>query len=140
MIFSATALALLMGGTPRDFVEVRQEIQVEYDYSPTVGRQAEPEPEAFVPVRYLTPEQRAEPIIVEPEPVTVYEDEAPAQVERQQPQISAPFSVDDVTNAARSAAGAVGDYAGQVPSYITSMGNGSATGSTAIPDYGVGEE
>ncbi|AXK43733.1 hypothetical protein [Erythrobacter aureus] len=141
MIFTATVLGLLMAGTPRDFVEVRQEVQVEYDWSPTVGRQAEPEPEAFVPVRYLTPEQRAEPIIVEPAPVTVYpsDDDTPDR-NAAAPNISAPFSMDDVSNTARSAAGAVSDYASEVPSYITSMGNGSATGSTAIPDYGVIDE
>lgn len=121
-------LALLMGlfgsSEPRDFVEVVQEVQLEYEYSPTVGRHAEPAAEPFVPVRYLTPAQRAEPIIVEPEPKYVS---------------ATPNASSESETIARPAAGETDPYNDQdlrAPSYLTSdFDNASATGSSAYADY-----
>src|SRR3546814_12625612 len=56
-----------------------QKVQTEHDYAPQVGRQPERNPEPLVPVRYLTPEQRAEPIIVEPAPIYVSSAEQEAE-------------------------------------------------------------
>lgn len=117
-------------GKSKRFTEIVQQVQVEHDHAPTVGRQAEPAPEPFVPVRYLTPEQRAEPIIIEPAPIYV------AAEEQKDP---APEPAVDPAVAAASALEAT------VQSFITSVPqapppvsipSGSATGSNATADYG----
>src|SRR3546814_17087786 len=56
-------------GKQKGITEIVQKVQTEHDYAPQVGRQPERNPEPIVPARYLTPEQRAEPIIVEPAPI-----------------------------------------------------------------------
>jgi hypothetical protein len=123
-------LAGLFGqGKAKKFKEIVQQVQVERDHAPQVGRLPERAPEPFVPVRYLTPEQRAEPIIVEPEPIYV----SAAQVsETASPNTAPPQDVE-------------ADQNYSAPSYITSapvaaeefdLPSGSATGSTAVADYG----
>jgi hypothetical protein len=126
-------------GKKQKWVEVPQEVQVEYDYAPTVGRRAEPAPQPFVPVRYLTPEQRAEPIIVEPAPRLVNIDEL---AKKQENAATAPAEGQE------NAAPPPPSY--EAPSYITSAPTaperpqrpegwsppGSATGSNAVPTYG----
>src|SRR3546814_4877117 len=118
-------------GKQKGFTEIVQKVQTEHDYAPQVGRQPERNPEPLVPVRYLTPEQRAEPIIVEPAPIYVSSAEQEAEQKPSAPRDSG-VSIDmPVDNS--------------VPSYITStpsatgqesIPSGSATGSTAIDDYG----
>lgn len=125
-------VASLFGiGKQKDFTEIVQKVQSEQDYAPQVGRQPERNPEPLVPVRYLTAEQRAEPIIVEPAPIYVSADDQ---------------SNDRVQSAPRDQSTTMEvpvDYS--APSYITStpqatgqeaIPSGSATGSTATADYG----
>lgn len=118
-------------GKQKGFTEIVQKVQSEQDYAPQVGRQPERNPEPLVPVRYLTPEQRAEPIIVEPAPVYVQADEQ--SNDRAQAAAREQPASNDVPV----------DYS--APSYITStpeatgqeaIPSGSATGSTATADYG----
>src|SRR3546814_13278949 len=49
-------------GKQKGFTEIVQKVQTEHDYAPPGGRQPERTTEPLVTVRYLTPEQRAEPI------------------------------------------------------------------------------
>ena len=128
MVFTSAIVALALfgsNGTPRKFVEKVQEVQVEKDYSPTVGRRPEPQPSPLTPVRYLTPEQRAEPIIVDPAPIIINDEESPAST-LPPPDSSA---IDPGSDAA--------DWMSEVPDYITSMpvSEGSATGSSAVAEY-----
>ena len=129
MIMSSAIIILALlgsGDTPRKFVEKVQEVQVEREYSPRVGRTPEPQPEPFVPVRYLTPEQRAEPIIVEPEPVFV------SEAERSSSEAApAPFASGPAYESSEPSIDSTPDYITSVPVDAS----GSATGSTAIPDY-----
>lgn len=125
IITLAAFLGLFGSGEPRDFVEVVQDVQIEHEYSPTVGRYAEPTPEPFVPVRYLSPAQRAEPIIVEPEPEYV------------SPSSNASSGPQAIGIPAPDGAGAYSDQNLEAPSYLTSdFDNESATGSSAYADYG----
>src|SRR3546814_12837165 len=94
-----------------------QKVQTEHDYAPQVGRQPERNPEPLVPVRYLTPEQRAEPIIVEPAPIYVSSAEQEAEQKPSAPRASG-VSIDM-------------PVANSVPSYTTSTP--SATGQEHIP-------
>src|SRR3546814_8035834 len=104
-------------GKQKGFTEIVQKVQTEHDYAPQVGRQPERNPEPLVPVRYLTPEQRAEPIIVEPAPIYVSSAEQEAEQKPSAPRDSG-VSIDmPVDNS--------------VPSYITSTP--SATGQESIP-------
>ena len=57
------------------FKEVVQPIQYDGEYSPPVGRPAEPAPSATVPVRYIPPYMREIPVIVPPQPVYVTAEE-----------------------------------------------------------------
>lgn len=129
MVFTSAIVALALfssNGAPRKFVEKVQEVQVEKVYSPTVGRRPEPEPGPLTPVRYLTPEQRAEPIIVDPAPIIISDEEPTA------PTLPAPDA-----SAVMDAGSDAADWMSNVPDYITSMpiGEGSATGSTAVAEY-----
>lgn len=117
------------------WVELPQEVQVEGDYSPTVGRQPEPENQPFGRVRYISPEERAQPIIVPPKPKLVYIDE-PAEEAK---------SSGGTTEGGIGSGGTVAPTI-SLPGYVTSLPSaiptpdgmspaGSATGSTAYPDY-----
>ncbi len=124
-------LAGLFGiGKQKGFTEIVQKVQDEREYAPQVGRMPERTPEPLVSVRYLTPEQRAEPIIVDPAPIYV----------------SAEDSFQDRSqNTPRNNGQTDGQVSEPVPSYITStptatgqepIPSGSATGSNATADYG----
>lgn len=125
-------LAGLFGiGKQKGFTEIVQKVQDERDYAPQVGRQPERNPEPLVSVRYLTPEQRAEPIIVDPAPIYVSADDGAEGRDQSAPRNN------DLADAQTADAPA--------PSYITStpsataseaIPSGSATGSSATADYG----
>lgn len=128
-----TQIAGLVGKKTK-WVELPQQVQVEGDYSPTVGRAPEPPPGPWGRVRYLTPEERAQPIIVSPAPKLVYVDEQ--QETDKATGGSKPPKADDgdvdipeyVTSKPTTNISTVGQVEGYAPP-------GSATGSTAIPDY-----
>lgn len=140
MILSPVVLLLgLFGGgndNPRNWVEVVQEPQVEDVQAPAVGRQAEPYPQPFTPVRYLTPEQRAEPIIVEPAPVVTY-----AEPVSQNRNVARPQSAQETPG--NPSLYGIPDYITSSPNYAipspetvsNGITDGSATGSTAIAQY-----
>lgn len=58
---------------PRDWVEIPQGVQYDGDWSPPAGRQPDPEPDAFTPVRRPAPWLKDIPVIVQPEPIYVTE-------------------------------------------------------------------
>ncbi|QAY80175.1 hypothetical protein [Sphingosinicella sp. BN140058] len=135
-----------MFGGKRKFVEIVQEPQIETDVAPTVGRRPERAPEPFVPVRYLTPEQRAEPIIVDPAPVLIYanaqKDSGPEQASESDAQFGSNYPATAADSGYQQPA-----PNNAAPSYITSTPPpaapdvpltpaGSATGSKAVANYG----
>lgn len=120
----------------KQFREVVQPLQYDGDYSPAAGRQPEPEATPTTPVRFIPKWKREIPVIVAPAPRYVdpapptnsdsgsgQQEQTPTQNFQQQPaagyltstQLPAPEAVNTV--------GAGG------------LGAGSATGSTAYPDY-----
>jgi len=113
-----------LAGPPRDFEEIPQEVQYDGDYSPPIGRPAEPEPEPGKPVRLLQPWEKDIPVIVPPTPKIVYQkapepdrsdsnpgfDPGPATY-RYSPDETAP------------------------PPPTNTRGAGSPTGSSAVADY-----
>lgn len=125
----------LFGKSKPHWVEVMQQVQSDYEYAPPAGRQAEAQPEPMVPTRYLTPEQRAIPVIVEPTPEYITRPDA--------------SETEDGTAPPQQAQAAQG-YSTPTPAYLTSndttqnqddeaapaVGGGSATGSTATVNYG----
>lgn len=135
MIMNSLILSMAMLGGAK-FVELTQQVQNEYDWAPTVGRQAEPEPTPFVPIRYLTPEQRAQPIIVEPAPVII-----PAPQEKQASSAPAQPTVDEYGIPLPTNDGTTPDYitsapkSPPAPTAPVAAENASATGSTAIAEY-----
>lgn len=128
---------------PKKWVEQVQGVQYDGEYSPPAGRQAEPEPSATVPVRYIPPYMRQIPVIVKPAPIYVDEatiaqqnqDRANAAANAQQQVPGQQFGGQSQGQGYAPATSTVPLTSGSItPSPLT--GSGSPTGSTAIATYG----
>ncbi len=134
---------------PRKWIEQVQGVQYDGEYSPPVGRPAEPEPSATTPVRFLPAYMRDIPVIVKPAPRYVDEetvmnenrqrDEQRAQARNQQLQQTQQYGAQGSNGfgAPGSAGSGVTLTSGDVtpvPGPLPSAG--SATGSNAIVTYG----
>ena len=117
---------------PRKFVEVAQGVQYEGEYSPPIGRQPEQMVSPTRPVRYLSPEQRALPVIVPPAPLYVEEQSSPASVEKAN--TSVPETNNNASFITSTPVAEVNNSETDVPAFDNK--GGSATGSTAVPTYG----
>lgn len=130
-MLSAIIISIGLWGShagPTKFVEKVQELQVEAEYSPPVGRAAPPPPGPFTSVRYQTPDQRLTPTVVEPAAESMVS-------ENRKEQRAAPAGTSNST----AFAGEAKQILQTTPSYITSVPqdfSGSATGSSAVAVYG----
>jgi hypothetical protein len=122
---------------PKKCVEKIQEVQYDGEYSPPVGRPAEPTPSATVPVRYIPPYMRAIPVIVKPAPIYVTEDEVQQQAQqKQQAQAQAQQQSYQQSYQANPASAGTSLTAGPIETPGVLPSAGSPTGSTAIATYG----
>lgn len=127
---------------PKKWVEQVQGVQYDGEYSPPSGRQAEPEPSATVPVRYIPPYMRQIPVIVKPAPIYVDEatiardnqQKANAQAQAQQQVPGQQFGGQGGSYAAGGAGSVPLTSGAVIPGPLPS--SGSVTGSTAIATYG----
>ncbi len=117
---------------PRKFVEVAQGVQYEGEYSPPIGRQPEQMVSPTRPVRYLSPEQRALPVIVPPAPRYV-EEQSPSAAAEKATNVAPPTS-NNASFITSTPVAEAKDAEAEMPA-IDNKG-GSATGSTAVPTYG----
>ena len=104
----------------KKFREVVQPIQYDGEYSPPVGRPAEPTPSATVPVRYIPPYMREIPVVVPPQPIYLtqeqFDQEEQARQQAQQQRAA--------QRAQAASAGAQGYAPGNRQPNLQSQGNG----------------
>lgn len=153
MILSAAAIALVSAPSSandrkdeakaqkrfdRKFVEVVQPLQYEGDYSPAAGRQAEPEVTPSTPVRYVPAWKRQIPVIVKPAPR--YVDPAPERNadSNGQGQQAPTQSFQQQPNATLTSNALPTPEQADAIALQAQTGSGSATGSTAYPNYATG--
>jgi len=153
MILSAAAIALVASPShandrkdeakaqkrfDKKFVEVVQPLQYDGDYSPAAGREAEPEVTPRTPVRFVPAWKRQIPVIVKPAPR--YVDPVPAQNAsgNGQGQQAPTQSFQQLPSATLTSNALPTPEQADAIALAAQTGSGSATGSTAYPNYATG--
>lgn len=153
MILSAAAIALVSAPSSandrkdeakaqkrfdKKFVEVVQPLQYDGDYSPAAGRQPEPEATSTTPVRFVPAWKRQIPVIVKPAPR--YVDPAPerSQSTNGQGGQTPTQTFQQLPDATLTSNALPTPEQADAVTLQAQNGSGSATGSTAYPNYAAG--